>query len=136
MRIVLDTNVLVSGLISRGPPALLLDLWIDDLFEVVTSNEQVLEVARVLCYPKLARRLSDEVAFRLVDRLQQAAVLVSDLPQVDASTDPYDNAILATAIAGKARLLVTGDKKHLLALGEIRGVAIVTVQDALARLSH
>ncbi len=57
-------------------------------------------------------------------------------PDVDLSPDPKDNPILAAAIAGKADLIVSGDKKHMLALGEVKGIPIVTARDALDRLSN
>ena len=57
-------------------------------------------------------------------------------PDVNLSPDPKDNPILAAAIAGKADLIVSGDKKHMLALGEVKGIPIVTARDALDRLSN
>ena len=48
--------------------------------------------------------------------------MVTHLPEVNASPDPDDNPILATAIAGRAGLVVSGDKKHMLALGHIDGI--------------
>ncbi len=54
---------------------------------------------------------------------------------MDLSPDPKDNPILAAAIAGKADLIVSGDKKHMLALGAVEGIPIVTARDALDRLS-
>lgn len=56
---------------------------------------------------------------------------VQSLPDVDASPDPDDNPILATAIAGRADLIVSGDKKHMLALGHISDIPIVTAVAAL-----
>ena len=50
------------------------------------------------------------------------------------SPDPKDNPILAAAMAGKADLIVSGDKKHMLALGEVENIPIVTARDALDRL--
>ena len=52
------------------------------------------------------------------------------------SPDPKDNPILATAIAGKADLIVSGDKKHVLALVEVGGIPIVTAHEALTRLGE
>ena len=62
-------------------------------------------------------------------------ILVSALiPDVDASPDPDDNLILGTAIAGRADMIISGDKKHMLSLGHVDGVPIVTAADALDRL--
>jgi predicted nucleic acid-binding protein len=52
----------------------------------------------------------------LINELRESAVGVSNLPKVSASPDPYDNYLLATAVAGGADYLITGDKVDLLAL--------------------
>jgi predicted nucleic acid-binding protein len=54
---------------------------------------------------------------------------------VDLSPDPKNSPILAAATAGKADLIVSGDKKHMLALGAVEGIPIVTAREALDRLS-
>ena len=61
-------------------------------------------------------------------------MVATDLPVVDASPDPDDNPILAAAIIGRADLIVSGDKGHVLALGQVEGIPIVTARDALERL--
>lgn len=66
--------------------------------------------------------------------MKEAAIFASELQVLNESTDPDDNVILATAIAGKPDLVVTGDAKHLLPLGEVQGIPIVTVAGALERL--
>ena len=55
---------------------------------------------------------------------------------MDLSSDPKDNPILAAAIAGKADLIVSGDKRHMLALGHVEGIPIVTARDPLDRLPY
>ena len=60
--------------------------------------------------------------------------MVDELPEVSLSADPDDNLILATAIAGKADLVVSGDRKHMLSVGYVNGIPIVTAQDAADRL--
>jgi len=56
--------------------------------------------------------------------------------RIEASPDPFDNYLLATAIAGSADFLVTGDKLHLLSLRRYRGVKIITVVDFLTMLKN
>lgn len=132
MRIVLDTNLLVSALLNRsGSPAQLLDQWNDDHYDLVTSAEQLSELRRVLSYPRVAKYFEPGAAERLLDRIVQAAIIVGDLPTIDAASDDDDNLILATAVAGQVDLLVSGDLKHVLPLGEVQGIPIVTVLRAL-----
>lgn len=129
-RIVLDTNVLVSALLSpNGPPARLLAAVKDGDVTLITSEEQLQELHRVL-YQLNAQVRPDE-AESLVDGLRAVGVVATDLPDVDDSPDPDDNQILATAIAGGADVIVSGDKKHMLSVGQVGAVPIVTARDAL-----
>ncbi len=132
MRIVLDTNVFVSALISQhGPPAELFDLWNDDEYEVVTSELQIDELRRVLTYPRVAKHLRTGAAETLVRRLRDAARIVSDLPEINLSDDPDDNTILAIAVAGRAALIASGDKKHMLSLDHVQGIPILAPAAAM-----
>ena len=121
MRMVLDTNVLVSALIKPGGlPDQLLQHWEFEEFTLVTSAEQLDELERVLKYEKLSRFIQPDQARQLVESLRTAAAVALSLPPVTASTDTSDNAILATAMAGNASHLVTGDRSHLLSLKKSR----------------
>ncbi len=93
------------------------------------------EVADVLARPRLQKYLNAEEAAAIVENIDTRAVILDAPPDVDLSPDPKDNPILAAAIAGKADLIVSGDKKHMLALGEVEGIPIVTARDALVRLA-
>ena len=64
--------------------------------------------------------------------LQDFTVTVADLPEVNYSKDSDDNLIIATAIAGKADLIVTGDKGDLLILKTVENISIVTASDAVS----
>lgn len=129
-RIVLDTNVLVSALLSpNGPPARLLAAVKDGDVTLITSEEQLQELHRVLY--RLNAQVRPDEAESLVDGLRAVGVIATDLPDVDDSPDPDDNQILATAIAGGADVIVSGDKKHMLSVGRVGAVPIVTARDAL-----
>ena len=136
VRVVLDTNILIGALITKGtPPDRLYQAWLRGEIEIVTSTAQVVEIADVLARPRLQKFLdADEVA-AIVENIGTRALILNELPSVDLSPDPKDNPILATAIAGKADLIVSGDKKHMLALGEVEGILIVTAREALKGLS-
>lgn len=127
MRVVIDTNVLVSGLLVKGSPAdAVRHGWERGAFELVTSEWQLDEIRRVSRYPRLAKRVRPHEFGRLVGRMRRSALVVSDLPKVTVSADPDDDAVVATALAGGAEWLVTGDAGHLLSLGNVGGVAIVS----------
>ncbi|MBL8725501.1 MAG: putative toxin-antitoxin system toxin component, PIN family [Planctomycetes bacterium] len=135
VRLVLDTNILVSGLLSpKGPPGTLVAAWLDLRFELVTSAEQVAELRRVLAYEKLRPFLSQEQARDFVENLEALAVVAADLPLITASPDPDDNLILATAVAGRADAVVSGDKAHLLVLRAVEGIPILSARAAVAKL--
>ena len=135
MRTVIDTNILVSALItSNTPPDMIYRAWMRGEIEVVTCNAQLDELARVLSRPRLRGYLDPEEARLILDNLDTRAVILADPPAAKLSPDPQDNRILAAAIAGGADLIITGDKRHLLFLGEAAGIPIVTAREALKRL--
>jgi len=132
MRMVLDTNVLVSALITPGGmPDQLLQQWEAGQYALVTSEEQLIELQRVLGYEKLSRFIHPDQTARLVANLRQAAEVVTTLPHVTASSDEADNLIIASAIAGNASHLTTGDRAHLLSLKRVGSIQIVTAREAV-----
>ena len=135
MRCILDTNILIAALITRGtPPDQLYEAWRDGRFTLITSELQVEEFRRVSRREGIRFRIHQAEAGRLVNDLRRLATLLEKLPPIDVSPDPYDNSLLAMAEAGQADILVTGDKRHLLALSHHQGTRIVTARDALALL--
>jgi uncharacterized protein len=132
VRLVIDTNIFVSALFSSTSlPAHLIVLWREGRFDLLTSADQLDELMRVTRYPKLRERLAPALAGRLINQLRDIAIVVKDLPVVTVSPDPYDNHLLATAAAGSADFLVTGDKRHLLPLKVYKSAEIVSVRDFL-----
>ena len=135
MRIVLDTNILIAALITRDtPPDRLYQAWLRGEIEVITSAAQIAEIATVLRRPRLQKLIEPDEAAVLIENMDTRAVILNDPPPVNLLPDPGDNPILAAAIAGKVELIVSGDKKHMLALGDADGIPIVTPRDALDRL--
>lgn len=132
MRLVIDTNVLISGLlVGTSLPAHLLVLWREGWFDLLTSADQLEELMRVTRYPKIRERLAPALAGRLINELRDLAVVLRELSVVTVSPDPSDNYLLAMASAGSADFLVTGDKRHLLTLKRHDGAKILTVRDFL-----
>ena len=135
MLILLDTNVLVAALITKNTrPDQLYRAWQRDEFQLVTSQAQVDELRRVLGYQKLRPFVSPEEARLLLETIDTKALIIEDLPEVALSTDPHDNAILATAIKAAVSLIVSGDKEGMLKLVEVEGIPILTPRAALERL--
>ena len=121
MRVVLDPNVIISGVLSsRGAPADVLRALAAGEFELVASEALLDELEGALAYPKLRRRISEPDAADLVRWVAGCATVVVD-PETDPpvqSRDPGDDYLIALASAHRAAL-VSGDK-HLLTLeGEI-----------------
>ena len=135
MRIVLDTNILVSALISgEGTPGQVLARVRRERITLVTSRLQIDELQDVLAREKLKPYIRPDEADDLLFHLEAVAMVVAELPDVRISPDPRDNPILATALAGEAEMIVSGDKRDMLALGRIEGIPIVTAREALERL--
>ena len=135
MRVVLDTNVLIGALITKGtPPDKLYRAWLRGEIELVTSTAQVRELTAVLPRERLRKFLDADDAQAMVENIGARAVILDELPSVSLSPDHMDNRILATAIAGRVDLIVSGDKKHMLALRKIDGIPIVTARAAIDML--
>jgi putative PIN family toxin of toxin-antitoxin system len=117
MRVVLDTNILVSALISRsGPTDRLYVAWKDRRFQLVTSIEQLDEFRRVTRYPRVKKLIDPSAAGVMYNQLRISAIVLDKLPVVNRSRDAGDNFLLAMAEAGAAEYLVTGDKLDILSL--------------------
>jgi putative PIN family toxin of toxin-antitoxin system len=126
MRVVLDTNVLVSALIIQtGNPAAIYGAWQEGRFTLLTCAEHLDEVRATLRKPALAERIKPYKAGALVNEMKNLAEIVEGLPSVRRSPDPSDDFLLALCEAGRADYLVTGDKSGLLALEQHEGTRIV-----------
>ena len=113
MKIVLDTNVLLSGLMfPEGAPGRIVAAWAEARFEVALSLDQLGEIARVLEYPKIRRKLGwdDGKIESFIKQLYiRAEVIELGSISVEVPGDPDDAPILATLAAANADILVTGD---------------------------
>jgi putative PIN family toxin of toxin-antitoxin system len=128
IRVVLDTNVLVSALLFNGQTGILRDLWKTGRIIPLISKETFAEFRRVLSYPK----------FKLSQREIRAILNEEILPYVEPvdiaeqvigiCRDPHDDMFLAVAVFGNALYLVTGDQ-DLLVLKIYDKTQIVTVAE-------
>ena len=111
MRVVLDTNILFSALISpHGAPDTIYRAWRMARFEVVTSLAQLDEIRRASRYPKLQAVLQPTKVGVMINNLQRALVL-DQLSRSFEADDPDDAFLLSMADAGRADYLVTGDRR-------------------------
>jgi putative PIN family toxin of toxin-antitoxin system len=123
LRVVLDTNVLVSGIFFTGPPFEILRAWRDSRFVLFLTEEIVAEYAAVL-----ERLRVDFVGIDAADALKliiaHARLIVPVSLPAPASADPDDDKFLACALAAPAHYLVSGDQ-HLLTIDSYDNVRIV-----------
>ena len=139
LRAVVDTNILVSGLVSPlGSPARIIHHWLQGDFLLLVSPVLLDELRRVLEYPRISNRLgwSPAERQRFLDRLTKLALLTPGTLSLPGVTrDPKDDPVVACAVEGRADYIVSGDR-DLLALRIYQGVRIVTPCEFLALLEE
>ena len=135
MRVVVDTNVWVSALLWRGLPYKFLQFTKQGDVEICVTAPILAELRRVLAYPKFQHRLKEmEVSISYL--VGQATALSSffsagfSLGETLVPADPDDDIVILAAISARASYIISGDK-HLLSMGEYRGIPIVKVHDFL-----
>jgi len=133
--LVLDSNVVVSGLLWSGPPRTLLALAAAPGNAALTSPQLLAELERVLGRSHLRERAArlGWTPADLVAAFARATRVLEAPPIPPTCRDRDDDMVLAVAAAGGAELVVTGDA-DLLVLGEACGARIVTVAEAIRRL--
>lgn len=137
IRAVLDCNIVITAALSSGKCAeLLARARLRDGFELVWSPPIVAECLRVIACPKLRGKFRTDPRL-LIDRAMTSAHMVPTdlLPALDVvEADPSDDVYLATALAGGARWVVTGNTRHLIPLDGYAGLRIVSPAVFLAEL--
>ncbi|MGA2118777.1 MAG: putative toxin-antitoxin system toxin component, PIN family [Bryobacteraceae bacterium] len=126
MRVVLDTNILLSSLLSPlGAPAQLLDAWERNTFTLVACDELIAELREVAGRPFFRARLRASKAELLAAGIRDFSFFCRCLPSGPIAPDPKDSYLLALAEASQAEFLVTGDKQ-LLSLKRQKATRIIT----------
>jgi len=130
IRVVLDTNVLVSGLLFGGTPGKLLDLWKTGTIRLIMSRVMLDEFLRVLAYPKL--RLSEEEIHYLlyVEVLPHVEMVKVRPAPILIPMDPSDDMFLHCAVAAGAKYIISGDR-HLLQLKSYKRIKILSPAEFL-----
>ncbi|MBI3985434.1 MAG: putative toxin-antitoxin system toxin component, PIN family [Lentisphaerae bacterium] len=137
MRVVADTNIVISGLLWHGPPASFLDQALDRTFSLFGTEELLDELRVVLCRPKFAARLNSRgrdpaelvAAYREIVTLVKPAAVTAP----EQLRDLKDIPVLRCAVAAHAHAIVSGDR-HLLELKAFRGISVVTPRVFLAAI--
>jgi len=131
IRVVLDTNVLVSGLLFGGSPGKLLDLWKTGAIRLMMSRLMLDEFLRVLAYPKF--RLSEEEIHYLlyVEVLPHVEMVEVHPGPVLIPTDPSDDMFLHCAVAAGVKYIISGDR-HLIQLKSYKRIKILSPAEFLS----
>jgi len=128
MIVVLDTNVIISALLSAGgTPAQIIDLWEAGTIDVATSAPLLDELKRALDYKQVKKylKLAPDEINTLLGRWSTLSIYVEPEVELDVvEDDPDDNRVLECAIVAEANYIISGDK-HLLDLGEYLGIEVL-----------
>lgn len=132
LRVVLDTNVLVSAIISDGKARILFKKGIASHYRIVTSNLILKELSTVLSRPKFNTNQIEII--RITKAIENIADVTSVKTKVKVVVqDPNDNMVIETALDGGAQIIITGDN-HLLALEHFGAIKIITIEEMLTYL--
>jgi len=134
LKVVLDTNQFVSGLISKeGAPAKILNAWRRHAFILICSYEILEEIKQTLQYPHITKKynLSQENIISLTSLIEREAVMIPEVTKMNIiKDDPDDDKIIACAISAKADYIISGDK-HLLSLHKYKNIPIIPAAEFL-----
>jgi len=131
MRIILDTNVFISGIFFSGPPSQILKAWANQSFQIVLSQQILNE------YQRVAEDLSSK--FQTIDILPIIELVTIHGQFVDTQgfnisvcQDPDDNKFIECAVASNCKIIISGDK-HLLKLAGYHGIAILNPRNFMEK---
>jgi len=127
VKIVLDTNVFISGIFFHGPPAQILEAWQKSKFKIVLSKEIIEE------YQRVAETLADKFPGVEISSIIEMVAIHSEIIDTEGievleCEDPDDNKFFECAIASKTKLIVSGDK-HLLKISGYKDIVVYKPRD-------
>lgn len=138
MRLVLDTNIVISGLLWHGPPGNLIDTARTGAITLLTSAALLDELRGVLHRDKFSSQLRAR-GLEPAELFEGYAALAAMVQPADiapaVAKDPADDAVLACALAARAEVVVSGDA-HLLNLKSYQGIHIINAAAALERIAR
>lgn len=131
MKVVLDTNVLVSGIFFSGPPAEILRAWSQGKFRLVLSPEILDEYTRVSA--DLAGKFQDIGIRRILELIVvHSEVCAPAVLSQRVCEDPHDDKFFAAAVGSGTNIIVSGDK-HLLKVSIYQGISVLTPRQFIVR---
>lgn len=123
-KVVIDTNIFISGLNFTGKPSEVLELFINDEIEVYISPFILKEMEKIL---REKFEWSEEQVERVLDQIKRKAIQVQPKIKISVIKEKEDdNRILECAVEGKVQYIVSGDKRHLLSLKEYQEIKILS----------
>jgi len=131
VRIVLDTNVLISGIFFAGHPYEILDAWRQGRLDIATSPEILEEYSRVVLELSAEFPEIDPHPILTLIMIESRLTAAAPLPR-QVCDDPADDKFLACAIASGARIIVSGDKALRRASG-YQGISVLSPRDFVTR---
>lgn len=139
MKIVIDTNVMISGLLWVGAPNQILKFCRDGIVNIIECDETLNEVKSVLQYPKFSGRLT-ALGITAIDAFAYCMNLTTYVPSPNTipeviKEDPFDNTFLGFAVENNASLIVSGDR-YLLTMKSYEEIQIVTPSEAVTVISY
>jgi len=127
MKVVIDTNVFISGIFWKGKSNNILNLWKEGKITTVASSDMISELTKVLSGFKI--QLSEDMIKQWANMILRNSILVGPKEKINAvKDDPKDNMFLEAAVAGKAEYIITQDK-HLLKLKTHQGTKIAKPEE-------
>lgn len=129
MKVVLDTNVFISGIFFSGPPSNILQAWKDSKIQILLSKEILLE------YRRVAEELSSKFPPVNIVEIIEILTIYGEIFEtknisVAACEDPDDNKFIECAIAANGKIIVSGDR-HLLNISGFKGISVLKPREFL-----
>lgn len=135
LKVVVDTNVFISGLLKSPSCRKIIDLLKEDKFTLVISVQILDELIGVISRPKFHNVITRENAEKLIETIKSQGILIKPAERIDViKENPEDNRFLEAAIESNVDFIISGDN-HLLKLKSFRNIPIISPKEFLSRLT-
>lgn len=133
MRVVLDTNVFVSGIFWKGDSNRIINLWKERAIQLVTSMAIVEELIRVLKDFKI--QMPEAMTREWIVSIVENCIMIDPKKKINICHDADDNKFIEAAVEGEVKFIITQDK-HLLKVKKYNDVEIITPKEFLKKFSQ